>query len=105
MAILVLLLDFVSGFGLELMYIYIPHHKYQVKPRSSPWFSADCATAIVHRNHFIRLYQQNKSSESKANFRQASNHCKRVVEAAKLVYANETKEPIPSQELGSQDFW
>ena len=45
--------------------VYIPHCKYQVKPHSSPWFSATCATAIVHRNHFFRLYQQNKSFESK----------------------------------------
>ena len=45
--------------------VYIPHRKYQVKPHSSPWFSAACAAAIVHRNHFFRLYQQNKSSESK----------------------------------------
>ena len=43
--------------------VYIPHRKYQVKPLSSPWFSAACAAAIVHRNHFFRLYQQNKSSE------------------------------------------
>ena len=33
--------------------VYIPLHKYQVKPHSSPWFSAACATAIVHRNHFF----------------------------------------------------
>ena len=26
---------------------------YQVKPHSSPWFSAACAAAIVHRNHFF----------------------------------------------------
>ena len=45
--------------------VYIPHCKYQVKPHSSPWFSAAYAAAIVHRNHFICLYQQNKSSESK----------------------------------------
>ena len=44
---------------------YIPHRKYQVKPHSSPWFSAACAAAIVHRNHFFRLYQKAKSSESK----------------------------------------
>ena len=35
--------------------VYIPHRKYQVKPRSSPWFSAACAAAIVHRNYFFRL--------------------------------------------------
>ena len=69
--------------------VYIPQCKYQVKPHSSPWFSAACAAAIiVHRNHFFHLYQQqNKSSESKVEFRQASNHCKRVLEAAKLAYA------------------
>ena len=85
--------------------VYIPHRKYQVKPHSSPWFSADCAAAIVHRNHFFHLYQQNKSSESKVMFRQASNHCKRVLEAAKLAYATKTKESIISQKLGSRDFW
>ena len=85
--------------------LYIPHRKYQVKPHSSPWFSAACAAAIVHRNHFFCLYQQNKSSESKVNFRQASNRCKRVLEAAKLAYATKIKESITSQRLGSWDFW
>ena len=85
--------------------VYIPHRKYQVKPHASPWFSASCAAAIVHRNHFFRLYQQNKSSESKVKFRQASNRCKRVLEAAKLAYATKTKESITSQKLGSRDFW
>ena len=85
--------------------VYIPHRKYQVKPHSSPWFSAACAAAIVHRNHFFRLYQQNKSSESKVKFRQASNCYKRVLEAAKLACATKTKESITSQKLGSRDFW
>ena len=85
--------------------VYIPHRKYQVKPHSSPWFSAACAAAIVHRNHFFRLHQQNKSPESKLKFRQARNHCKRVLEAAKLAYATKTKESITSQKLGSRDFW
>ena len=82
--------------------VYIPHHKYQVKPHSSPWFSAACAAAIIHRNNFFCLYEQNKSS---AKFRQASNCCKRVLEAAKLAYVTKTKESITSQKLGSRDFW
>ena len=53
--------------------VYIPHRKYQAKPHSSPWFSAACAAAIVHRNHFFRLYQQNKSSESKVKFLKLPN--------------------------------
>ena len=78
---------------------------YQVKPHSSQWVSAACAAAIVHRNKFSHLHQQNRSSESKAKFRQTSNHCKRVLEAAKLANANKAKESITSQKLGSQDFW
>ena len=49
--------------------VYIPHRKYQVKPHSSPWFSAACAAAIVHRNHFCHLYQREKSFDSKVKFR------------------------------------
>ena len=85
--------------------VYVPHRKYQVKSHSSPWFSAAFAAAIVQRNHFFRLYQREKSSDSNAKFRQASNRCKKVLEAAKLVYANKTKESFTSQKLGSRDFW
>ena len=41
-------------FGID---VYIPHRKYQVKPYTSPWFSAACAAVIGHRNHFFRSYQ------------------------------------------------
>ena len=85
--------------------VYIPHRKYQVKSHSSAWFSAACAAAIVHRNHFFRFYQREKSSDSKVKFRQASNRCKRVLEAAKLAYANKIKESITSRKIGSHDFW
>ena len=35
--------------------VYIRHRQYQGKRHSSPWFSAACAAAIVHRNHLFRL--------------------------------------------------
>ena len=88
--------------------VYIPHHKYQVKPyvsHSFPWFLAACAATIVHRNCFSCLYQQNKSSEFKVKFGQASNPCKRAHEAAKLAYATKTNKSITSQKFGSQGFW
>ena len=50
----------------------------------SPYFSAACAAVIARRNHLLHLYQQ---SESKIKFRLTINHCKRVLEAAKLAYA------------------
>ena len=54
---------------------------------------------------FFRLYQMDKSSESKVKFRQVSNRCKRFLEAFKLAYADKTKETIVSLKLGSQFFW
>ena len=54
---------------------------------------------------FFVLYQKDKPSAYKVNFRQASNRCKRVLEAAKLAYATKTKESITSQKLGSRDLW
>ena len=50
------------------------------------------------------MYQKDKSSASKVKFRQASNRCKRVLKAAKLAYANKTKESITPQKRGSRDF-
>ena len=43
---------------------------------------------LVHRSHFFGLYQQYKLFEFKLKFKQACNHCKRVLEAAKLAYGN-----------------
>ena len=62
---------------------------------------------------FSRLYSWSYSfpaihqlpSESKVKFRQASNRYKRVLEDAKLVYANKTKESIAYQKLGSRGIW
>ena len=51
------------------------------------------------------MYQREKSSDSKGKFRHASNCCERVLEAAKLAYANKTKEFFTSQKLGSCHFW
>ena len=62
---------------------------------------SSCAAAIVHRSHFFCLHQKSKSSESKIKFRQGSNCCKRDLEAAKLAYANKTKDSITSNKLGS----
>ena len=74
---------------------------YQVKPHSSPWFSAACAAAIVHRNHLFRLYQQNKCSESKV---QSSDRlviiAKGFLNMPNLYMLIKQK----SQELGSRDL-
>ena len=66
-------MSFVSGFGLELMYIFLIENI---------------------RSYLIYLH----------GF-QLVIIAKRVLEAAKLAYANETKKPITSQKLGCRDFW
>ena len=85
---LLLLENFVSWLKLEFM--NIPHCNYQVKPHFSLQFSAASSTAIVHRNRIFYLHQQNKSSESKVKFRQASDYGKRFLEAANLAYVTKT---------------
>ena len=79
--------------------VYIPHRKYLVKPHSSPWFSAACAAAIVHRNHFFHLYQREKSSDSKVKFRQASNHCKGFLKLPNLHMLIKQKSPFLPRNL------
>ena len=63
----------------------------KVKSHSSLWFSASCAAVIIYRNLWFCLHQQNKSSESKVKLRQASNHFKNILKAAKLAWANKTR--------------
>ena len=65
------------------IHVSIRHWKYEVTPRASPWFPAVCAAVIAHRNHFFRLYRQNRFSASTVKFRPASNCCKRILEAIK----------------------
>ena len=102
--LLLLLVNFVSGFRLELMYIFLI-----LSIRSNLTHLHGFQQLVLLPQSieitFFRLYQQNKSSESKVKFRQASNRCKRVLEAAKIAYATKTKESITSQKLGSRDFW
>ena len=83
-----------------LTYVF-PRCKYHVKPHSLLSFSAACAAAIAHRNHFFVFTNRNESSAYKVKFRWASICCKRVLEAAKLAYA---KESITLQKVGSHDF-
>ena len=94
LVLLLLTLNFVSGSRLE-----------QVNFNSSRWFSAVCAAAIVQRNPFFRLYQQNKSSASRVKFGQVSNRCKRVLESIKLAYANKAKKSVFLQKSGPRDLW
>ena len=85
--------------------VYISDCKKQLEPHWFPWFSAGCTAFIAHSNCFFHLYQQNKSSLSKGRFSQASNSCKRVIEAARFAYISKIKRSITSQKHGSLDFW
>ena len=60
--LLLLLVNFLSEFRLELMYISLI---ISIKSNLTHLHGFACAAVIVHRNHFFWLYQQNKSSEFK----------------------------------------
>ena len=87
------------------MECYIPSKTYQQKPNSQPWFTPECAAAIAHRNHYFHLYHHNMCDGTKADFRTASNHCKRVLRNAQYSYAQSIQAKIGSEALGSREFW
>ena len=100
LVLLLLLVNFASGFRLGLMYIFLIEDIMSSLIHLHG-FPVACAAAIVHRNHFFYLYQKDKSYDSTVKLRQASNHCTRVPESAKSAcMANKTKEFITSQKLG-----
>ena len=95
MLLQLLLVTFLSKFRLELIYISLTEniglslthlHGFQLLVLL-PYF-----IGIT----FFCLYKKDKSSDSKVKFRQAGNCRKRVLEAAKLAYADKTKESITS---------
>ena len=65
-------------------------------------FSCLCSCQFIEVTFFVCA---NRENLLKLKFRQASNRCKKVLEAAKSAYANKTKESITFQKLGSRDFW
>ena len=75
--LLLMLVNFVSRFRLELIYISLIVNIRSSLTQTFSWFLA------AHINPFC-LYQLNESSESKVKFRQTSNHFKKVLEVAKL---------------------
>ena len=95
-------MSFVSEFRSELMYISLIENV-----RSSLTHLHGFQLLVLLPSFieiiFFRLYQRETSSDPKIKFRQASNHCKRVLETAKLAYANKTNS-ITSQKPGSSDF-
>ena len=74
------------------IYLSIQYRKCQIKPHLSLWFSVALAALIAHGYVSFHMYQNNKYSASKAKFRQASNHFKKILKAAKFDCANKTKE-------------
>ena len=67
-------------------------------------FGSLCWCHSSQKPFFFVCTKQNKSSEFKVKFTQASNHYKKVLETAEPAYATKTNESIPFQKLGSRYF-
>ena len=97
-----LLGKFLSGFRSELMYISLIEnimsslthlHAFQLLVLL-PQFKEIIFSACTKRINLLIL-----------KFRQAINHCFKVLQAVKLAYANKTKESITSQKFCFREFW
>ena len=64
---------------------------HQINFRSNPIHSRGsppaCAAAIAHRNHYFNRHSSTRTDESHRLFKPARNCCKRVLDQAKLEYA------------------
>ena len=87
------------------MNTYIPTRTYQQKPHSQPWFTPECAAAICQRNFYFHKYQRDRTVRNLSSFKAARRRCKKTLDQARDRYANQTRESISSQKLGSKDFW
>ena len=81
--------------------VYIPHDKYQFKCHSFSIVFQLLVLLPKYRGTTFFICT-NRINLLPLKWSYASNHCKRVLEATKLPYANEAKE---SQKLGSHNFW
>ena len=64
------------------IYVYIPHRKYEVRPHSSPWFSAPSPVAIVY-----------KSAETKEKFKRLVIVAKRFLNLPNMHMLIKQKSP------------
>ena len=98
-----MLVNFVSGFRLELMYISLIVN---IRLNLNHLHGSRSLYCCHNSSKSLFLFESESTEfECNVKVRQASNRCKRVLEAAKLEYATKKKESIPSQKLGSRDFW
>ena len=100
--LLLLLVNFVSWFRLELRYIFLIENIKSSLTHLHGFQLLVLLPQFIEMTFFICTKRINLLH---VKFRQASNPCKRVLEDAKLAYANKTKESITSQKSGPWDFW
>lgn len=72
---------FVLGSKPASMLLYLLG-KYQIKPQSSPCFTAAGATGITNRNHIFRVCQLDSSGPNKYLFVATRTKCKHVFDGA-----------------------
>ena len=91
--------------------VYIPFGIYQVKPQSSPCFWLPVLPPYLIEiisllcTSRINLLNQRLGRIFFVSFRPVGKRCRRVLEAAQLVYANKTREFITFEKLGLGKVW
>ena len=101
MVLLLLLVNFVDGFRLELMYISLI---ISIWPKPTHIHGFQRFALLPQFTEITLFLCTNRINLLNRKFRQASHCCKSVLEAAKLAYATKTKESTTSQKLASRDF-
>lgn len=82
------------------MAAFILSRKYQEKTQSFPSFTPACSTAILHRNNYFRLYQNDNSRHNRCLFFTVRNKYKRIHEGVKFLFVEKMRHRIISKNCG-----
>ena len=82
---------------------FVPPKKFQLKAYTAAVHPCLCCSNCP--SYYFNLHSCTKTDESHRLFKLARNRCKRVLDQAKLEYAEHVRNNISIQQLGTRDFW
>ena len=90
---------------IELMYEYIPHRTYKVRPKDQPWFGHQCRKAAEEK---LRAWNRYKRSPTARNRLLHRNACKKMEEVQKWAmqtWQEDLKRKLSGRTVGSKGWW
>ena len=89
----------------DLMYKYIPHKSYIVKPSDQPWFGYNCRVAAEAKSKAWIRYKNNQTRYNKELHLKACKEMKKVQKWAKNHWQRDLRQKLSGRSVGSKTWW